>query len=77
VAGAIDLVYRDEDGGWVVVDYKSDRVGSPRDLEDHAARYAPQGEQYVRALRDGLGLETPPRFELWFLRTGDIATPLE
>ncbi|MEE2665844.1 MAG: UvrD-helicase domain-containing protein [Myxococcota bacterium] len=77
VAGSIDLVYRDGDGRLVVVDYKSDRVGSSQDLDARVQRYAPQGERYVRALAEGLALATPPRFELWFLREGGIATPLD
>ena len=77
VGGSIDLVYRDPDGRLVVVDYKSDRVGSSQDLDARAQQYAPQGERYVRALSEGLALATPPRFELWFLREGAIATPLD
>ncbi len=37
-----------------------------------AAAYAPQGGLYVRAVRDALGLPAAPRFELWFLRAGEV-----
>ena len=77
VAGSIDLVYRDRDGALVVVDFKSDRVASARQRAARAEQYAPQGQVYVRALAEGLGLEAPPRFELWFLRDGSVATPLD
>jgi ATP-dependent exoDNAse (exonuclease V) beta subunit len=70
VAGAIDLVYRDETGAFVVVDYKSDVVDDDAALEERCALYAPQGRVYVQALQQGLGLGAAPRFELWFLRAG-------
>jgi len=73
VAGVIDLLYRDpETGAWVIVDYKTDAVDSPTDLARRAAAYAPQGRIYARAVRDALGLESDPRFELWFLAADRI-----
>jgi ATP-dependent helicase/nuclease subunit A len=66
--GVVDLVYRDpETGELVVADYKTDRVRDAAALVEAVARYAAQGAVYQRALREGLGLERPPRFELWFL----------
>jgi hypothetical protein len=54
-------VYRDpEDGGLVVVDYKT---GRQREADAHAA----QGMRYARAIRDALGLADEPRFEAWYL----------
>ena len=70
IVGAVDLVYRDEAGGLVVVDYKSDRVEGEA-LRARAEAYAAQGRVYTRALAAGLGLASPPRFELWFLRAGE------
>jgi ATP-dependent exoDNAse (exonuclease V) beta subunit len=68
VAGSIDLCYRDpESGEWVVADYKTDRIECDADLADRTARYKEQGRAYQRALRDALGLDIEPRFELWFL----------
>lgn len=48
VRGAIDLAFREPDG-WVLVDYKTDRVDSPGDLRRLVARYAPQLDSYARA----------------------------
>jgi len=73
VSGAVDLVYRDPaDGALVVADYKTDRIGDPADLAAKARHYAPQGALYVSALQHALGLDAPPRFELWFLDAGEI-----
>ncbi|MFL6290671.1 MAG: UvrD-helicase domain-containing protein, partial [Thermoanaerobaculia bacterium] len=70
VSGTIDLLYRDPaTGRLVVADYKTD---DPEALEARAAVYAPQGATYVRALKDALGLEEPPRFELWFLQADRV-----
>jgi ATP-dependent exoDNAse (exonuclease V) beta subunit len=77
ISGVIDLVYRDQDGRLVVVDYKTDRLASQDELAARATRYAPQGETYLRAITDGLTLAEVPRFELWFVRDGSIATPLD
>jgi ATP-dependent exoDNAse (exonuclease V) beta subunit len=61
ITGAVDLVYRDsEGGGLVVVDYKT---GRHREADAHAA----QGTRYARAIRDALGLADEPRFEAWYL----------
>ncbi|MGH0028366.1 MAG: PD-(D/E)XK nuclease family protein, partial [Myxococcota bacterium] len=68
VSGAIDLVHRDpEDGSWVVVDFKTDRVAGAHDQAERAARYGAQAVRYVRALQQALALPAPPRCELWFL----------
>jgi ATP-dependent helicase/nuclease subunit A len=68
IAGVVDLVYRDPaTGELVVADYKTDRVASPEQSSERARRYAAQGAVYQRALREGLGLDAPPRFELWLL----------
>ena len=71
VAGAIDLVHRDPaTGELVVVDYKTDRVETDAEIAERAKAYAAQGAEYQRALREALGLDAPPRFELWFLYAG-------
>ncbi|MEZ5333059.1 MAG: UvrD-helicase domain-containing protein [Thermoanaerobaculia bacterium] len=67
VAGAVDLVHRDDDGRLVIVDFKTDRVETDEDLAARARAYAPQEALYARAVGEALGLETPPRTELWFL----------
>ncbi|HVG08390.1 MAG TPA: UvrD-helicase domain-containing protein [Thermoanaerobaculia bacterium] len=72
VSGTIDLLYRDPaTGRLVVADYKTD---DPEALEARVAVYAPQGATYVRALREALGLEEPPRFELWFLQADRVVS---
>ena len=74
VSGAIDLVYREPGtGAWVAVDYKTDDVAEA-DLDERARGYASQGTVYTRALQQALGLAEPPRFELWFLKSGRIVT---
>ena len=68
VAGAIDLLYREpESGDFVIADYKTDRVEDPAELERRAGHYEAQGRHYRRAVREALGLDRDPRFELWFL----------
>jgi ATP-dependent helicase/nuclease subunit A len=66
VTGVIDLFVRESDGGVLVVDYKSDRVGAEDDLEVMVEReYAIQRLVYaLAALSDG-----GPRVEVvhWFL----------
>ncbi|MGH0036717.1 MAG: UvrD-helicase domain-containing protein [Myxococcota bacterium] len=74
-SGIIDLVYRDpQTDEWVIADYKTDRVESRAECEEHAERYRPQGEFYQQALRESLDLEGAPRFELWFLRAGEVVS---
>ncbi|HKJ25891.1 MAG TPA: hypothetical protein VKB65_13785, partial [Myxococcota bacterium] len=59
-------------GEWVVADYKTDRLGSDAAMRERAAHYAAQGGAYVRAVHEALGLDAPPRFELWFLDRGVV-----
>ena len=75
VSGVVDLVYRDPESGEVVVaDYKTDRIDDP-DAEEARERmeaYRRQGAVYRRALREGLGLDYTPRFELWLLAADTV-----
>lgn len=64
--GFVDLVYRDEDGDLVVVDYKTDTVADGAQLDERAAYYVPQVSAYVRALEAATGQRA--RAELVFLR---------
>jgi ATP-dependent helicase/nuclease subunit A len=74
-SGAIDLVYREPlTRELVIADYKTDLVSTPDEAAAHAARYAPQARAYPRMLRDALGLEHAPRFELWFLQADCVIT---
>ena len=73
VVGAIDLLYRDPGSGeYVIADYKTDRVPDDEGLQSRARTYRAQGEAYIRAVQDALGLENPPRFELWFLHHDEV-----
>ena len=45
--GRIDLVYRIK-GGWKIVDFKTDRAGSPAEIEVIRTRYGDQVRAYVR-----------------------------
>jgi len=73
VAGTIDLLYRDpRTGELVVADYKTDPVASEAELVERGERYREQGANYARAVREALGLEASPRFELWFLQAGEV-----
>ena len=67
-AGSIDLLYRDRDGRLVVVDYKTDRADASAQRE----RYARQGALYCRAVEEALGADPPPRFEIWWVRSGAV-----
>jgi ATP-dependent exoDNAse (exonuclease V) beta subunit len=72
-SGVIDLVYRDpQSGALAIADYKTDRVEGEPELAARAALYAEQGRLYREALRSGLELAAPPRFELWFLSADRI-----
>jgi len=73
VSGRIDLVYLDpETGEPVVADYKTGRGETDDEIRAATARHAAQGAQYVRAVREALGLAKDPRFELWFLHAGRV-----
>ncbi len=64
--GAIDLLYRDRDGGIVVADYKTDTSD-----EGAIERHREQLAVYVRAVRRAMPGERV-RAELWMLRSGRV-----
>ncbi|HEX7254092.1 MAG TPA: UvrD-helicase domain-containing protein [Thermoanaerobaculia bacterium] len=64
--GAIDLVF-EENGEWIVVDYKSDAVG--QNLQALTAFYRPQVDHYRRYWEQLTG--KPTRAGLFFIETGD------
>jgi ATP-dependent exoDNAse (exonuclease V) beta subunit len=73
--GSIDLVYRGDDGGPVVADFKTDRFGEPAALVE---RYGGQLRVYAEAVRSALGLQAAPRAEIWHLPSGRrIPVPLK
>jgi ATP-dependent exoDNAse (exonuclease V) beta subunit len=65
--GSIDLLWEDEQGELVVVDYKTERAPDAAARRASLERHAPQLELYLRAVAAGLGPERPLRAELWFL----------
>lgn len=70
IEGVLDLVYVEPGSGrWVVVDFKTDA-----EVESRIPAYAEQLEVYARALEEGLGLDDPPRRELWFLTADRVVT---
>jgi ATP-dependent helicase/nuclease subunit A len=63
--GFIDLVYREASGDLVIIDYKTDTVTEPHQIEERVRYYAPQVLAYVRALEAATGERA--RAELVFL----------
>ena len=53
--GFIDLLFRDDDGSLVVVDYKTDAVSDGEGFADRATHYGPQLRAYVSALEAATG----------------------
>ena len=47
VNGVIDLVFEEADG-WVIADYKTDAIGSPKRLQELTTYYTPQVQLYKR-----------------------------
>ena len=72
VRGAIDLVFH-ADGGWTVVDYKTDAVPRDGDLSALAERYAPQVRIYARAFEACTG-EKVAGAALYFVRADKLIT---
>jgi len=54
VEGKVDLLFEEEDG-WVVVDWKTDRLPTAAVRAEREALYAPQLESYGRAVRAVVG----------------------
>jgi ATP-dependent helicase/nuclease subunit A len=54
--GIMDLVLL-EDGGWVIVDYKTDRVEDQAHLEQLILYYRPQVELYKKSFETATGLK--------------------
>jgi ATP-dependent helicase/nuclease subunit A len=54
VEGKTDLLFEEHDG-WVVVDWKTDRIPTPAARAEREALYAPQLASYARALVAVLG----------------------
>jgi ATP-dependent helicase/nuclease subunit A len=67
--GVIDLAFQEE-GGWVLVDYKTDRV-EDKSIEALADDYRPQMELYARAWEKCSG-ETVKELLVYFLDVGKV-----
>lgn len=73
VVGTLDLLYRDPaDQQLVVADFKSDHIRDVKDTVQLVRAYQAQGRIYCQAVEQMFPQEGPPRFELWFLRAGQI-----
>ncbi|MFW5698071.1 MAG: UvrD-helicase domain-containing protein, partial [Fimbriimonadaceae bacterium] len=69
VEGFLDLVYREEDGSYSIVDYKTDLVFGEAEVERRMERYVCQAAAYALLLREHLG-QPPRRCVFAFVRTG-------
>ena len=69
--GVIDAAF-EEDGGWVIVDYKTDRV-TDENREELTESYAFQLQAYAKALSDILNAGVKEKY-IVFLRTGETVT---
>ena len=58
--GYVDLIYREDDGSLVVVDYKTDAVPAGA-VESRVAYYKPQLDAYCEALAAATGARCPQR----------------
>jgi ATP-dependent helicase/nuclease subunit A len=73
ITGFVDLVYRDpDDDRLVVADYKTDAVETNEEIDQRVRIYEPQVKAYACAIREGLGLDSEPHVELWFLAADRI-----
>jgi len=68
-----DLIVEDEDGNWLIIDYKTDDVKSD-DMVQHARRHAVQLEGYRRDIKALTGLN--PATRLYFARLGKLVDPM-
>jgi ATP-dependent helicase/nuclease subunit A len=77
VQGVIDLVFQDEVGRGVVVDYKSNDLAAPGRLATLTELYRPQIELYALAAKEA-GLVEPNEATLYFLNKAQaVTTPVD
>ena len=67
VEGVIDLLF-EEDDGWVIVDYKTDVVDDPAELEPRREQYRSQVDTYARYFQAITGESVKERQLLWLGR---------
>ncbi len=70
IEGIIDLLYQDQDGKLVIVDYKSDYVPSAPDLSAKMDLYRWQGAAYASAVGKATDMEVKD-VQLLFVRTSE------
>lgn len=70
LSGVIDLAFRERDGSWVVVDYKSDRVQTNDNLKTLLEYYSPQVKIYCDVWKQLTG-EDRIRGELYFTQMNE------
>jgi len=70
----IDLFYRDETG-WHIIDFKTDRIGSPARKVELINHYLPQVKQYKRAVMRLVDIETDT--QICFLDDQDKVSMIE
>lgn len=68
--GQIDLILRDAEGDWRIVDYKSDRLNPHESWAQRAGKYGLQLQAYALAAERHLGV-APAGALLYSLRTGE------
>ncbi|MEK4244791.1 helicase-exonuclease AddAB subunit AddA [Psychrobacillus sp. FSL K6-2684] len=66
IQGVVDCLFQEEDGQWVLLDYKTDRVKHLQNNEDHLVqelknRYELQLSLYARAIQDIMQVEIKER----------------
>lgn len=71
VRGAIDLIFKEEDG-WVLVDYKTDRAQG-KALQSLAAKYASQLKVYTKAWEKSTGEKVKEQL-LYFLHSDSLVS---
>ena len=73
VEGIIDLLYLDDDGELVILDYKSDTVADDADLQARMERYRWQGASYAAAVEGATGNRVKD-VQFLFVRPNRLAT---
>ncbi len=74
--GFVDLIYREDDGSLVVVDYKTDDAPDAA-LPDRVAYYAPQVTAYASMLSAATGAAVAPPVLVFARQTGSRVLPVE
>ena len=71
IHGVIDVLLQRSDDEWVIVDYKTSSAAAD-DLAERARRFRPQMGIYGAAVKERLGLKSPPRLYLHYLRGNQL-----